>query len=115
MRDWLTKYMFKGDVKAAEKADSIAKNLADHKKWLSHGRPIGINEAKTIGIKVSDLRENMPLREKVWELYCVLEILLDRSPIIKLYENSRGVFLVKNIPFQQVIIPQMPQEQKAVK
>ena len=116
VKDWLTKYMFKGDAKAAEKADGIAKNLADHKKWLSHGRPIGINEAKTIGIKVSDLRENMPLREKVWELYCVLEILLDRSPIIKLYENSNGVFLVKNIPFQQIMIPQMPpQEQKTAK
>jgi len=116
VKDWLTKYMFKGDEKAAEKADGIAKNLADHKKYLSHGRPIGINEAKKIGIKVTDLRDNHDLRTKVWELYCVLEILLDRSPIIKLYENSNGVFLVKNIPFQQIMIPQLPpQEQKTAK
>lgn len=100
--------MFKGDEKAAEKADGIAKNLADHKKYLS----------QKIGIKVSDLRDNIDLRTKVWELYCVLEILLDRSPIIKLYENSSGVFLVKNVPFQQIMIPQMPQmppEQKTAK
>jgi len=61
------------------------------------------------------LRDNQPLRTKVWELYCVLEILLDRLPIIKLYENSNGVFLAKNIPFQQVMIPQIPQEQKLTK
>jgi len=115
VKDWLSKYMFKGDEKAIEKAEAIAKNLADHKKYLSHGRPIGINEAKTIGIKVSDLRDNQALRTKVWELYCVLEILLDRSPIIKLYENSNGVFLAKNIPFQQIMIPQIPQEQKTAK
>ena len=116
VKNWLTKYMFKGDEKAVEKADGIAKNLADHKKYLSHGRPIGINEAKKIGIKVTDLRDNQDLRTKVWELYCVLEILLDRSPIIKLYENSNGVFLAKNIPFQPMMIPQMPpQEQKMLK
>lgn len=115
VKDWLSKYMFKGDAKSVEKAEDIAKNLADHKKYLSHGRPIGINEAKKIGIKVDDLRDNIPLRDKVWELYCVLEILLDRSPIIKLYENSNGVFLAKNIPFQQVVIPHIPQEQKTTK
>lgn len=51
VKDWLSKYMFKGDEKAIEKADAIAKNLADHKKYLSHGRPIGINEAKKSGLK----------------------------------------------------------------
>ncbi|MFA5020528.1 MAG: hypothetical protein WC517_00470 [Patescibacteria group bacterium] len=115
VKDWLSRYMFLGDEKAAEKAENIAKNLADHKKYLSHGRPIGINEARSIGIRISDLRDNLPLREKIWELYCILEIMLDRSPIIKLYENSNGVFLAKNIPFQQIMIPQVPQEQKTSK
>jgi hypothetical protein len=113
--DWLSKYMFKDDAKGTEKAEAIAKNLADHKKYLSHGRPIGINEARNIGIKVDDLRDDLKLRDKIWELYCVLEILLDRSPIIKLYENSNGVFLAKNIPFQPVVIPNIPQEQKTAK
>jgi hypothetical protein len=115
VRDWLSKYMFKDDEKSVEKSEAIAKNLADHKKYLSHGRPIGINEAKNIGIKVSDLRDDMILRSKVWELYCVLEILLDRSLIIKLYENSNGVFLAKNVPFQPIITPHIPQEQKTSK
>jgi len=107
VKDWLSRYMFKGDEKATQKAGEIAKNLADHKKYLSHSRPIGINEAKEIGIKVIDLRDNQPLRTRVWELYCVLEILLDRSPIIKLYENSNGVVLLRNIPIQQSMIPQI--------
>ncbi len=115
VKNWLTNHMFKDDPRAIEKANEIAKNLANHKKYLSHGRPIGINEAKKIGIKVLDMRNILPLRTKVWELYCIIEILFDRSGIVKLYENSNGVFLAKNAPFQQMIIPQIPQEQKTVK
>lgn len=108
VKNWLSMYMFKDDENATKKADDIAKNLANHKKYLSHSRPIGINEAKQIGIKISDLRDTPQLRTKVWELYCILEILLERSPIIKLYENSNGVILLRNIPVQQPMTPQTP-------
>ncbi len=103
--------MFKGDNKGMEKAEDIAKDLADHKKYLSHGRPIRLSDAQRMGVKVVDLRDNKDLRNKVWELYCIMEILFDRSPAIKIYENSKGVFLVKNVPFQMIPMQQMPQEQ----
>ena len=104
--NWLKNYMFKDDKDKKQKAEKIAKKLSSHKEYLSHGRPIKISDAKEMGLNVFDLRENKELRDKIWELYCVIEILLDRSPIIKLYENNKGAFLIKQIPVQ------IPQQQK---
>ncbi|MBM2821076.1 MAG: hypothetical protein HW405_836, partial [Candidatus Berkelbacteria bacterium] len=98
--NWLKQYMFKKDKNKKQKAEKIAKKLSSHKEYLSHGRPVKISDVKDMGLNVFDLRENKELRDKIWELYCVIEILLDRSPIIKLYENNKGTFLIKQIPLQ---------------
>ena len=117
VKDWLQSYMFRGEQNASTKAEAIAKDLADHKKYLSHGRPVRIMDAKNLGLKITDLRDYADLRVRVWELYCILEILLDRSLIIKLYENNKGVFLAKNIPFQPRAAQQVtpPDEENAKK
>jgi len=103
--NWLKQHMFKGDRNRNTKAKKIAKKLSSHKAYLSHARPIKVSDAKAMGLNVFDLRESQELRNKIWELYCVIEILLDRSPIIKLYENNKGAFLIKQIPLQ---IPPQP-------
>ncbi len=100
---WLENYMFQNDKDAKDKSSKIAEHLADHREYLSHGRPVRIDDVKKLDLKIKDLRDSPELRREVWELYCILEILLDRSPVVKLYENSNGVFLVKQIP---VIIQQ---------
>jgi len=105
-RDWLTQYMFKNDKNKKQKAKKIATQLSSHKIYLSHGRPIKIQDAKKMGLKINDLRDNIQLRNNIWELYCIIEIFLDRSPIIKLYENNKGTFLIKQIPVQP--LPQKP-------
>ena len=107
--NWLKNYMFNGEKDAGEKASNIAKKLSNHKEYLSHGRPIKIKDAQELGLKVIDLRADDKLKNKVWSLYCVIELLLDRSPVIKLYENSKGAFLIKQIPVQ--ILPRQNQPQ----
>lgn len=97
---WLANYMFHEDKNSKIKAKRIAKQLANHKKYLSHGRPIKIDDVQKLGINVRDLRKEPQLRNNIWSLYCATEILLDRSPIMKLYENSNGVFLIKRMPVQ---------------
>lgn len=109
--EWLKKYMFAGDSDAQDKAKNIAKKLSEHKEFLSHGRPVKIKDMQDLSVKVKDLREEPKLRDKIWGLYCIIELLLDRSPIIKLYENSRDVFLIKQIPVQRK--PQQPQKPKS--
>lgn len=98
--NWLQTYMFNGEKDAQKKAVNIAKKLSDHKEYLSHGRPIKIKDAQELGLKIKDLRTEEKLKDKIWSMYCVIELLLDRSPIIKLYENNKGAFLIKQIPIQ---------------
>jgi len=107
--NWLQTYMFSGEKDARKKAANIAKKLSDHKEYLSHGRPIKIKDAQELGLKIRDLRTEEKLKDKIWSLYCVIELLLDRFPIIKLYENNKGVFLIKQIPMQ---IPQQQNQQQ---
>lgn len=104
--EWLEKFMFRNEKEAREKASKIAKKLSDHKEYLSHGRPIKIKDAINLGLKIKDLRIENGLRDKTWALYCVIELLLDRSPIVKLCENNKGVFLLKQLPIQTP--PQQP-------
>lgn len=106
VKKWLQQYMLRNDPKRKSKADKIAKRLADHKRNLSHGRSIGIQEVKAIGINVNDLRDNSVLRAALWELYCLIELYFDRTPAVKLFENSKGVSWARN--FGQVLSVQMP-------
>jgi len=101
---WLAEYMFKARPRRKVAAGKVAKMLADHKRYLSHARPIRIAEAKAMGLNVLDLREHGDLRNRVWSLYCIIELLFDRSPIMKLYESSKGVLLLKQIP----VMPPQP-------
>jgi len=101
---WLAEYMFKAKPRRKQVAGKLAKTLADHKRYLSHARGIRIAEAKELGLDVLDLRDRGELRDKVWSLYCVIELLFDRTPIMKLYESSKGVLLLKQIP----VMPTQP-------
>lgn len=102
VKNWLRYYMFKNEKSKIKNAMArkIAKKLSNHKDHLSHARPIKIKDAQKLGIKVIDLRNNSELRNKIWELYCIIEILMDNSPIYKLYSNNKGVSILKRIPIQ---------------
>jgi len=104
-QEWLEKYMLKESADKREKAASIAEKLGEHKEYLSHGRTIGIRQCKELGLVIKDLRENPPLREELWKLYCLIEILFDRTPMVKLFENSRGVSWARNFVEQVFQIP----------
>jgi hypothetical protein len=101
--EWLRVYMLKGKADAASKAASIATELSDHLKFLSHQRPIGIEKALELGLEVTDLRAMTDLRELLWQLYCGIELHFDRSAAVKLFENGRGVSY--NRLFMQMQIP----------
>lgn len=110
VRKWLEQYMFKDDPRRKQKSDKITKRFSDHRKNLSHGRSIGIQEIKGIGIKVRDLRDTPDLRDASWELYCLIELFFDRTPAVKLFENSRGISWSRN--FQQFVsVPAAPPPQ----
>ena len=105
--DWLRTYMLKDKPDADKLARRIAEALSDHKKFLSHQRPLGIKRAIEIGLNVTDLAEVPQLRDLVWKLYCAIELHFDKSSAVKLFENSRGVSYQRNFTLhvQEVNLP----------
>jgi len=110
---WLEEHMLKDLPNKKKKAKQIARKLSSHKQNLSHGRPIGIRKAKKFGLIITDLRNLPDLRKKLWELYCSIELYFDRTPAVKLFENSRGVSWARNFAGVQLVpqlLPQAPQQ-----
>jgi len=107
-QEWLEKYMLKNLPDKKEKASSIADKLGEHKEYLSHGRTIGIEKCKDLGLNIKDLRESPELRDEVWRLYCLIELLFDRSTNVKLFENSIGTSWARNFAEQVIQIPILP-------
>lgn len=104
---WLERYMFKNLPDKQQRAELVTKELSDHRLYLSHGRTIGIQKAKEIGLIVRNLRKRQELRKLLWKLYCSLELYFDRVPAAKLYENAQGVSWARL--FQPVPMMPMPQ------
>ncbi len=113
-QEWLEKYMLKGLPDKKEKAAFIAEKLGEHKEYLSHGRTIGIQRCKELGLVIKDLRGIPPLREELWRLYCLIEILFDRTPMVKLFENSLGTSWARHFIGQMVPIPIVPPQEAPV-
>jgi ATP-dependent protease ClpP protease subunit len=107
-QEWLEKYMLKNISDRKEKAVSIAEKLGEHKEYLSHGRTIGIRQCKEMGLVIKDLREMPALRDGLWRLYCLIEMLFDRTPMVKLFENSRGTSWARHFVEQMAQIPIPP-------
>lgn len=118
VQEWIAKYMFEGKKEKEELAKEISGHFLEHDDHKSHARPITISKAKEWKLDVEDMRENKDLRDKVWKLYCAIELFFDRSAAVKLYENAYGTSLMKNFPQPQVILqgpppaahPQSPQQ-----
>jgi len=107
-KNWLEKYMLKDLPNNTEKAKDIAEKLSNHKELLSHSRTIGIQQCKEFGLIVNDLRDMPQLRDELWQLYCLIEILFDRTTMVKLFENSRGTSWARTYIEQIVQIPAAP-------
>jgi hypothetical protein len=112
-QEWLEKYMLKNVSDRKEKASFIADKLAEHKEYLSHGRTIGIEKCKELGLNIKDLRESPELRNEAWRLYCLIELLFDRTPNVKLFENSTGTSWARNFMEQIIQVPIPPPQTPA--
>ena len=88
LKKWLVKYKFKNwskhkngeDVTLKEKiqrAEEIAANLGDNKKWKYHGRPINIEELEELGLKIEDYTNKEEYNNKIRNYYKLLLNYLD--------------------------------------
>ena len=82
---WLKQYMCAGDDPRAAR---IASELADIKKYLSHGAVIDVEEARRLGLIVEYLEPENPLWKALWQLYCDYELELRAKRLVKIFESA---------------------------
>ncbi len=97
VRQWLTRFMFKGDSEAAQKADTVANFLGQHSTFKSHGRCIRLKQLQeqNLGLMVTSARATKELHQKIWAVYCAIDVIFSATPIFKLFFNSQNVALVR--------------------
>src|SRR2546421_6635987 len=53
---WLQQYMFADDPEAKEKAERIAEYLANHNRFRSHSRRVGMDDLQSLDAEILDMR-----------------------------------------------------------
>ena len=96
VRAWLKQYMFKGDPGAAWKSQKAVKYFSTHKRHLTHGRPLFIEEVrKKAGLPIIPLESlGEELAKMIWEYHYRFEFLfLNSRGLAKIY-HSEGAYMV---------------------
>lgn len=86
--EWLNSYMFSNDED--KKGEEIAAWLGKAAEHKSHGRPIGIEHCKDLGLKVTALEDDQDFQEKVLSVFHASAVTLDLTACIKFIENQNG-------------------------
>lgn len=102
--------MFKGEPEAKEKAARIAQDLADHKRFKSHGRKITRVQAKEMGLKVEDLESDPETQDLILGVFFAVLHTFQGTTATKIIENHLGKAMMKIIPVPQGPQPEQPAE-----
>ena len=65
---WLETNMFAGEKDRRLKARKVLNTLGSHKKTLSHGRHINIEEARKLALNVTELERDKDLQDAVFSI-----------------------------------------------
>lgn len=101
--EWLTKYMFKND-NSEEIVKKVAETLANHSLFKSHRRHIDREQAKEIGLKITDLEDDNRLQDLVLSVFHATTHTFDGTRAVKIIENHVGKAFIKH----QIVIPAQP-------
>ncbi len=108
---WLARYKFKkwtthGDgrpvteMERKQRAEEIAADLCDHRKWLTHGRSLRIADLEGMNLRITDYSRQGDLGDAITRYYTLLQMTFS-SNIYKVFET----------PVSQIyrfITPQVP-------
>ncbi len=89
---WLTEYKFKDwevtetqkkpvtQEMKEERARSIASQLNDHERWLTHGRGLDMQTLQNeLKLKITDYSENPELKQAIWDYFLFLDDYMRRT------------------------------------
>lgn len=87
---WLQEYMFAGEPEAQERAERVAKWLANHNNFMTHSRPVWMGQLLDVEptLKIKSLRQADPWFESaIMAVYWAISITFQDTPAFKLIEH----------------------------
>ena len=105
---WLEQYMFKGEKTARKKAKKLSRYLANDKNFLTHSRRVDRSSLSANGAYV-DRVEDLPeeIYKAIVRLHLAVMKTLEDTNAIKIFENSEGGVLIRQVQAQIAIPPQL--------
>lgn len=99
--EWLTEYKFKDwnihsstgkkvtPKEKKDRANEIAKKLADHSNWKTHSRAFKVQDLQDMRLKITDYRDNPELCEYISRYYTLMQMTFDFG-IYKYFETANS-------------------------
>ena len=87
---WLERYMLSGQDNATGKSKEIAIWFANYESFRSHGRRVGRDQARQVGVQVVDLEDDQDLQDAVLSVHHATMHTFSLTPAVKIIENHRG-------------------------
>jgi serine dehydrogenase proteinase len=100
VKDWLERWMFKGDAGASAKANLAATALNDHALHMVHDRFLNRDFLKGLGLKIEDLEKDQAFQDAVLTVFhAVTHTFQFNGTVTKIVENHLGkAFMSKRAP-----------------
>jgi hypothetical protein len=95
VRQWLALYMFRGARRREERASKVAKWLATHSNFKSHGRPIPRQELEKQGLRIVPLEADQDAQDLFLSIYHTTSHTFSETGAAKIIENHNGRAFMK--------------------
>ncbi len=100
---FLKENMFRGDKQATKKVSKIIKHLTEKSTTKTHGRHIGLDEAKSIfGNKIIELEKDQTFQDLVLTVHHASIITLQATGCYKMIENHTGRAFMQVLQMQVI-------------
>ena len=117
---WLERYMLSEENDPEPKSRDIANWFADYESFNSHGRRVGRDQVREIGVKVIDLEDDDDLQDAVLSVHHATMHTFSGAPVSKIIENHLGRSWVRlqgtfRVPAVAAPLSPLPPDQSVTK
>jgi hypothetical protein len=111
VKEWLARFMFRDEAGGRRKARKIAKWLADHRRFKTHGRHIPRTELEAKGLRIEHLEDDQDAQDLFLSVFHATTHTFNMTPAAKIIENHLGKAFIKQF---RAVLMQVPGPQGGV-
>lgn len=108
VKEWLEKYMFKGQADGPQKAADIATWLSTHENFKSHARHLSRADVVSKGLKAARLEDSKAEQDAFLSVFHAASHTFSATGVVKIIENHAGNAYINQV--QQVMVVQQPKQ-----